>query len=122
MEKQRKYHSDAFKLKVIGEVLNGTYSKEVARKKYGIRGKSAILKWMRYFGVSEQTDPGDYLTRMKEDLNSDAEALKKRIRELERALEDAQIKSEVYSRMIDIAERELKIKIRKKPSTKQSGK
>lgn len=116
------YRSDAFKLKVIEEVLTGIYSKEAARKKYGIRGKSAILKWMRYFGIAEQTGPGDYFTRMKEDQNIDAEALKKRIKELERALEDAQIKSEVYSRMIDIAERELKIKIRKKPSTKQSGK
>jgi cell division septum initiation protein DivIVA len=51
---------------------------------------------------------------------SDKEALIKRIKELERKLEDEQIRSEGLSKMIDIAEEQLKITIRKKSSTKQS--
>lgn len=41
-----------------------------------------------------------------------------RIKELERLLEDEQLRSEAYSRMIDIAEKEFQVPIRKKPSTK----
>jgi hypothetical protein len=44
--------------------------------------------------------------------------LEARIKQLERQLEDSQLKEEAYRRMIDIAEKELKISIRKKPNTK----
>ena len=50
------------------------------------------------------------------------EELEKRIKELERQLEDEQIRSFGYSKMIDIAEDQLNISIRKKPDTKQSKK
>lgn len=122
MKSQKNTYSNGFKLRVIEEVLSGHLRKEQAQRKYGIRGKSAILNWMRKFGLSEQTRLPDNFERMKEEEATDKESLNKRIKELERALEDAQLKAEGYSRMIDIAERELKIKIRKKPSTKQSGK
>lgn len=41
-----------------------------------------------------------------------------RIKELERLLEDEQLRSEAYRRMIDIAEKEYHVPIRKKPNTK----
>lgn len=115
-------YSKEFKLKVVEEVLRGELSKEEARRKYGLRAKSGVLNWMRTFGVSGHKQMPDFFVRMKEKESNDSEALKKRIRQLERALEDAQLKAEGYSRMIDIAERELKISIRKKSSAKQSGK
>ncbi|GGE49119.1 hypothetical protein GCM10011413_14060 [Pedobacter psychrotolerans] len=46
------------------------------------------------------------------------EELKARIKALERQLEDEQLRAEAYSRMIDIAESELKVPIRKKSSTR----
>ena len=122
MKKKRKAFSDEFKLQVIGEVLNGGLSKETARKKYGIKQKSAILNWMRTFGLSGHKQPPAYFERMKEDQKSDKEALLKRIQDLERKLEDAELLAFGYSRMIDIAERDLNISIRKKQSTKRSKK
>ena len=59
---------------------------------------------------------------MKEDADKSKEELLKRIKQLERQLEDAQIRAEGYSRMIDLAEEHLKVKIRKNSNTKQSGK
>src|SRR5436309_1334358 len=44
--------------------------------------------------------------------------LQKRILELERQLEDEKLRSEAYARMIERAEKELKISIRKKIGTK----
>ncbi len=40
--------------------------------------------------------------------------MKRKIKELEKALEDAELKAFAYSTMIDVAEEELKISIRKK--------
>jgi len=48
MNKKYRQFKEAFKLQVIEEV-----SKEQARRKYNIKGTSAILNWMRSFGVAE---------------------------------------------------------------------
>jgi hypothetical protein len=48
----------------------------------------------------------------------DSKDLQKRIKELERQLENAKLKAEGYELMIEIAEKELKIPIRKKSGTK----
>jgi hypothetical protein len=45
-------------------------------------------------------------------------ALQRRVKELEKQLENAQLKAEGYELMIEIAEKELKIPIRKKFATK----
>lgn len=122
MNREMKYYSQSFKRSVVEEVLSGKLTKEQARRKYDLGGKSAVLNWMRKFGLSEHRQIPACFEPMKENPQANAAALEKRIKELERALEDAQLKAEGYSRMIDIAERELKISIRKKSSTKQSGK
>jgi transposase len=120
---KRKKFTDSFKLKVIGEILNGEISKEEARRKYGLGGKSGILIWMRKFGVSTEREMKDSFAVMKGKSNKKDELLQEeKIKLLEKALQQSELKAEAYSRMIDIAEKELNIKIRKKSSTKQSGK
>lgn len=113
-------YSKAFKLQVVEEILRGELTKEQARRKYGLRGKSGVLNWMRKFGVSDTKQIPICFELMKQEETTDKSALEKKVKQLERALEDARLKAEGYSRMIDIAERELKITIRKKSSTKQS--
>ena len=44
--------------------------------------------------------------------------LEEKIKELERQLEDEKLRSEAYQRIIEKAEKELKVPIRKKPNTK----
>ena len=50
--------------------------------------------------------------------NERSEDLRERVKELERELEDEQLKSEAYSKLIDLAESEHRIAIRKKANTK----
>ena len=111
------FYSETFKREVVLLVQSGQISKEEARRRYGIKGHSTILKWIRKF---ESTDP-DFQSYMDYG-KSDKKDLIKRIKELERQLEDEQIRSYGYSKMIDIAEKQLKVSIRKKPDTKQSKK
>jgi len=44
--------------------------------------------------------------------------LQQRIKELERQLEDEKLRAEAYARIIDKAEKDLKIPLRKKPGTR----
>jgi transposase len=111
-----KFYEDSLKRKVLDDIQSGNISKEEARRKYKIRGHSTILKWFRNLEHPEN------LSRImtKEYEKVDKEALIKRIKELERQLEDEKLRAEGYSKMIDIAEEQLKITIRKKSTTKQS--
>jgi transposase-like protein len=122
MKEERKYFAPEFKLGVINEVLSGALSKEGARRKYGLKGKSPVLQWMRKFGLSTLTGLPPQAMPMTKDPTTDRTVLLKRIMELERALEDAQLRAEGYRKMIELAEKELKIPIKKKWSTKQSEK
>jgi transposase-like protein len=107
-------YSNAFKLKVVDEVLRGKITKEEARRRYDIRGKSTVLKWIRKFEFTPLTSrPMSSEQESKKDLL-------KRIKQLERQLEDEKLRSEGLSKMIDIAEDQLNISIRKKSVTKQS--
>jgi len=102
-------------------VVSGSISKEAAKRKYGIKGNSAITKWMCKFGyIGNPYQPTEVME--SKDLSDDPADLKLRIKELEKALAEAKLSSEAYSTMIDIAEQEFKIPIRKKFVTKQSDK
>lgn len=115
----RIYRSDAEKLRIIQEVRSGKLSKEGAQRKYGIKGHSAITNWMRSFGIKEPLKASVYMPESNQD-QENTEDLSARVKELEEALKLAELKSEAYSKMIDIAEEKFSLKIRKKLSTKQS--
>ena len=115
--KANKSYSESLKREVVREITSGLLSKSEARRKYDINGWGCIYKWINKFDIN--TAPNrDHMDYTK----SDKEALIKRIKELERQLEDEQIRSIGLSKMIDIAEEQLKITIRKKSTTKPSGK
>jgi len=124
----RQAYSEQFKRGVIEEYLRIKGSKQDLLVKYNIKFKGAIQTWMRQLGyVNSQNKPA-YLEvnreiKMAEEIigsepEGDKEALTKRIKELERLLEDERLKSEAYNRIIEIAEKELKISIRKKANTR----
>ena len=47
--KKPTYYSEEFKTTVVNDVLLGKYTKEEARRLYGIKAKCAVLYWMRNF-------------------------------------------------------------------------
>lgn len=119
MNKRPQFYSDAFKLGVIAQVTSGAMSKEQARIHYGIKANSAILNWMRTFGYADQKLA---LTPMKNKSSKtstdDPVELRNQLTHTQKLLEREQMRSELYQIMIDIAEREYGIPIRKKFGTK----
>lgn len=112
---------------MVKEYLTGQYTKVEIWKKYtgqdNEHGK--LLDWMRKLGyISDQSkvrtikpfNPVSLIMSQKP--SDDPIELQRRIKELEKQLESAQLKAEGYELMVEIAEKELNIPIRKKSGTK----
>jgi transposase len=126
-------YCESFRRKVIEEYLSSNVSKMSLLRKYGIKMKSGIQRWMKLYGYKEKpccykekqpvvlnfTSISSYalVRKMNTDKASKKE-LEEKIRELERQLQDEKLRSEAYVRMIEKAEKELKIPIRKKSNTR----
>lgn len=121
----RKIYDDSFKRKLIEEYLETGCCKMDLIRKYNIHFKSAIQTWMRRLGYTDShrgkkvkfgkiIAPQVATTKSSDNI----EYLHKKIRQLERQLEDEKLRAEAYQRIIDKAEQELKISIRKKHNTK----
>lgn len=122
---ERQMFDESFKRMVIEEYLATKCSKMELLRKYNIHFKSAIQTWMRKLGYE---DTGRH-QRVKFDRslpfalamstkNENVRELQKKIQELEQQLLDEKLRSEAYSRIIDKAEKEFKVSIKKKPNTK----
>ena len=117
-KKPQPTYSDSFKLGVVMRAANGQMSKEQARLTYNIGGNSSILEWMRKFGYCSDPHLHEPMTDPCE--QTEAEQLKKKVRQLEKQLQNERIRSEFYQTMIEVAERELGIAIQKKSDTNPS--
>jgi len=112
-------YTEAFKRQVVWEVETGRISHSEANQRYGILGHSTVLKWCRKYG--NMPSPKNKRVIMDE---KDRELLhlQNEIKALRQELEDARFKNVVLETLVDVAERELKIPIRKKYGAKRSGK
>jgi transposase-like protein len=80
-------YSEAFKLKVVKEVISGNFrSKEEARKFYEIKGKSSILEWIRLYSGAEGIDKQGKILKNRDSVSEEIAKQSMRIKELEEAL------------------------------------
>ena len=85
----------------------------------GISDMYTINNWINAY--RKQVEKGLItLPSMKKELKDDPDAIKKRNKELEKALKEGNLMILSLNTMIDHAEKNLNIAIRKKRSTKQS--
>ena len=117
-------YSEAFKRQVVAEYESGLYTKASLKRKYGIAGNSCLPRWLRKYGSlphpryhsKGRPMKNKSLQKIKE---REAELLKRTV-ELEQALEKKEAELEAYRKLVEVAERELDIKIVKKSGAKQS--
>lgn len=113
-------YSESFKIKVVKELLSGKFaSKESAREYYGIKGKSVILDWMRFYSVSEEITRSGRLLRNRDSMSEEIAKQSMRIQELESALRKEELKVELSNAFIDIAKEKYGVDLRKKYGAKQ---
>lgn len=121
-----KTYSEELKKQVVFKVLSGELRKAEARRHYGILGTTTLDKWLEKYGHGILLEHKELLahmgTRRKKasppEGTPDVETLRKELAEATKRLRAAELRAEAYSLMIDLAERELKVAIRKKSDTK----
>ncbi|MBL7779556.1 MAG: hypothetical protein JNK66_14855 [Chitinophagales bacterium] len=117
MEEQKSF-SKSEKRWIAREIHSGRMTMGQAKEYYATRSKnpeSLIRNWLREY----KPEIDFTLPVMTEKEKQKLEAAHKRLKELEKQLEDAQMKNIALETMIDIAEEQLKISIRKKSGPKQ---
>ena len=112
-------YDEAFKNTVIQELLSGKLSMVEAKVRYGIKGDGTIYRWLKQY---QKIVDSVKLQPMQSDNNNQPPLPSVSLpiqMELEEALRMANLKITALETMIDIAESELNIDIRKKSATKQ---
>jgi transposase len=133
--KSSRYYTDPERHQIIHEYLSTRITKQQIWYKYTgeLTERGRLLRWMRNLGyvgnikqrvniVENSEGMAKKKTPEKPSIDQDESfemlQLKKRISDLERQLKDAELKAIAFSTMVDIAEQEFKIPIRKKFNTK----
>ncbi|GHS96511.1 hypothetical protein FACS189421_01690 [Bacteroidia bacterium] len=123
VNRERKFYSDEFKERVLTAYHNSDESVSKIALRFHVN-RDTVGSWVyrgKAVGVPKKSVkfvPPDTNLMKKEKLSP--ELMEIRIRELERALETEKMRSQCLDKMIEIAERELKIDIRKKSGARQS--
>ena len=110
---QRDYNL-GFKLSVVSQVEKGEMTYKQAQQAYGIQGRSTVLVWLRKHGTLDWTKPSIHSMPKRKETPA------QKIKRLEKALEDEQLKNKILNKMIDISDKQYGTSIRKKFSSKQS--
>ena len=139
IKKAGKYFTETEKHFIIQELISTQCTKVEIWEKYTGEEEEhgQLLRWMKQLGYNtgiKTRRPNivsnfNYMPKIKQDKavnkppnenedNFENLQLKKRITELEKQLKDAELKAIAFSTMVDIAEKEFKIPIRKKLNTK----
>lgn len=124
VKRTQKDYSYAFKLAVVKEVESGELGIKAAARKYGIQAHSTVTNWLRKYGNFDwENKPHLNLPKTPEqkllELEQKVRLLEKQKAVLEKQVATADKKAIFFDMMIDIAEEEFKIPIRKKSLPEQ---
>lgn len=122
MKTNVKRFPDELAYQIVQEYLTTDISQSELKKKYNFGGNGNIYRWMRKFGVSkpdmDQINLNRVMSQEKES-NPRERELELKISKLEDELQREKFKAVALNTLIDVAESDLKIEIRKKSGAKR---
>ena len=122
MRKKVNHYTDEFKLKVVTEYVETDISQEELKKKYGFGGNNCISNWMIKFGMKTPNESQLKLQRIMSEEKGKTQReieLEAEVRDLRESLDYEKLRTRALNKVIEIAERDLNITIRKKPGAKR---
>jgi transposase-like protein len=126
MKRKAKRYPDELKFKVVQEYLTSEQGVKELMDKYSIFGPGTIRRWVLKFAESkpnkEVLDRDNIMSKASEkppEKSNTQIELEARIAALEKELSHEKLRSEALSTLIEVAENELQVDIRKKPGAKQ---
>ena len=119
LKKIRKHlrYSEDFKKELVSLFEKGTYSVLQLERLYGVTNAS-IYRWI--YKYSTFNEKGIRVVEMKKSSSLKLKELTNKVKELEQIVGQKQIKIDFLEKMIEIAESEFSIAIKKKSNTSQS--
>ena len=125
VKRTQKDYTMSFKLQVVKEIERGEISTSEAKRKYGIQARSTVMQWLRKFGNFdwEYQTPSNMPKSPEQkilELEQKVRLLEKQNAFLEQQVTTSDKKVIIFDMMIDIAEKEYNISIRKNSSPEQS--
>ena len=136
VQKKARHYTETERHEIIQEYLDKDCTKREIWAKYTVQPdeRGQLLRWIKKLGYptnenllsstfGRKTSVMPRKRKAKLETNEAEESfenlqLKKRIKELEMQLKDAELKAIAFSTMVDIAEKQFNIPIRKKYNTK----
>jgi transposase-like protein len=127
MSKQKKRvknyrrYSVSLKRKIAKSYLSGEASYAILAEENGLRDKTVVKEFVKWYRRKLELEPGfEEGFEVSENSNNLSEqALRAQVKELEKKLKRSELKTEMLETMIDIAEEQFNLEIRKKSGAKQ---
>lgn len=124
-KRTQKNYSMSFKLSVVSEIEHGNLSATEAKKRYGIQGDSTVRNWLRKYGTFDWENQNPNSMPMSKDqkileLEQRIKVLEKQKASLEKQVNQSDMKAAFFDMMVDMAEKEYNISIRKNSLPDQS--
>ena len=116
--RKRRHYSEEFKREIVSIFESGKLSALQIQKLYGVNNVS-VYNWIYKF--STFNEKGFRIVEMKESSIEKMKELELKVKELEQAVGQKQMKIDYLEKMIDIANDDLKIDIKKNSNTQQSA-
>ena len=117
-ERRNRTFSEEFRRKKVGEIERCVTSVSEVSREYQVT-RTAIYKWMRQYSPMKKKQVRLVLESLSD--TRKIEALKEKVKDLEQAVGQKQIQIDFFDKMIELAEEEYGIDIKKKCTTKPSG-
>lgn len=119
---QQLFYTEAFKQKIVNEVLSGKLNKRQASLIYGIKGNATILYWINQSqglkGYKAKQKQLANFAEMKQNIND--KKLEEENKELRELLRVAELRADLWQHAIEVAEKKFNIDILKKYGAQQS--
>jgi transposase-like protein len=118
VKRSQKDYSLSLKLQIVQAIEQGELSTTGAQRQYGIQGRSTVVNWLRKYGNFdwENQTPSNMPKTPEQkllELEQEVRLLKKQKAFLEKQVKQSDRKAILFDMMINLAEKEYNIPIRK---------
>ena len=125
VKRSQRDYSMSLKLQIVQEIERGELSTTSAQRKYGIQARSTLVSWLRKYGTFDwENQTPSHMSKTPEqkimELEAKVKLLEKQKSFLEQQVHVADKKAVIFDMLIDLAEQEYRIDIRKNSSPEQS--
>ena len=118
LKRTQKDYSLSLRLQIVQDIEQGKLSTTGAQRKYGIQSRSTVVNWLRKYGNFDwENQSPSHMPKTPEqkllELEQEIKLLKKQKVFLEKQVEQSDRKVIMFDMMINLAEKEYNIPIRK---------